>query len=169
ELARQTDEQGRLRIWAGSPAIHFFALPFLERLTRGGVQIPFHTARKKVPYLDASGRPVKPERENALKFERFIFDVLPLADRWVAVEASRHEEFQPLKNATGPDSPQTVQQAISDLAGDWLERAGVPVPRTPDGHAAVPLEISPLYALDADEVAAKVTRGMRIEGPTYLT
>jgi UDP-N-acetylglucosamine/UDP-N-acetylgalactosamine diphosphorylase len=169
ELARQTNENGQLRIWAGSPAIHFFALPFLERLTRGGVQIPFHTARKKVPYLDAAGRTVKPERENALKFERFIFDVLPLAERWTAVETTRREEFQPLKNASGTDSPQAVAQAISDLAGDWLEQAGVKVPRTPGGHAAVPLEISPLFALDAEELAAKVDRGMRIDGPTNLT
>src|SRR5262249_21907374 len=33
DLARQTDANGRLRIWAGSPAIHFFTLDFLERMT----------------------------------------------------------------------------------------------------------------------------------------
>ncbi len=166
-LAKQTDAGGRLRIWAGSPAIHLFALDFLDRVTRGAARIPFHVARKKVPHLDEQGRPVQPAKENALKFEMFIFDVLPLADRWVLQETSRREEFQPLKNAEGADSPAAVRQAVSDLAADWLAKAGVAVPRRPDGSAAVPLEISPLYALDADELAAKVDRSLRITGPTY--
>src|SRR5262249_25503068 len=151
-LAEQKDDQGRLRIWAGSPAIQIFAVDFLARVTRGQSQIPFHLARKKVPYLDEKGTLVKPGQENALKFEMFIFDVLPLAERWTVVETSRREEFMPLKNATGADSPQTVKQALGDLAADWLAQAGVAVPRQPDGSAAVPLEISPLFALDAAEL-----------------
>jgi UDP-N-acetylglucosamine/UDP-N-acetylgalactosamine diphosphorylase len=167
-LARQTDAAGRLHLWAGSPAIHIFAVDFLDRVTRDRRGMPFHVARKKVPYLDDAGRPVNPTRENALKFEMFIFDVLPLAQRWTVVETSRREEFVPLKNATGPDSPETVRQALCDLAGDWLQHAGAAVPRRPDGHVAVPLEISPLYALDAEELARKVDRGLRIQGPLYL-
>jgi UDP-N-acetylglucosamine/UDP-N-acetylgalactosamine diphosphorylase len=167
-LARKTDDQGRLYFWAGSPAIHIFGLDFLDRVTRHGGQMPFHVARKKVPCLNEEGETVQPERENALKFERFIFDVLPLADRWMVVETSRREEFVPLKNASGADSPDSVRQAMSDLAADWLTRAGASVPMTTDGHAAVPLEISPLYAMDAEEVASKVKPGLRITGPTYL-
>jgi UDP-N-acetylglucosamine/UDP-N-acetylgalactosamine diphosphorylase len=167
-LARKTDDQGRLYVWAGNPAIHIFRLDFLDRVTRHGGQMPFHVARKKVPFLNEDGETVQPDRENALKFERFIFDVLPLADRWTAVETSRREEFVPLKNASGPDSPDAVRQAMCDLAADWLARAGASVPMTADGHAAVPLEISPLYALDAEELAAKVKPGLRITGPTYL-
>lgn len=168
ELAHATDEQGRLRLWAGSPAIHYFDVEFLKRVTSGKARIPFHIARKKVPYVDESGNLVEPVEENAYKFERFIFDVLPLAERWAVVETSRREEFEPLKNATGLDSPATVQAAISNLAADWLGRAGVTVPRRPDGSAAVPLEISPLHALDAEELSAKVNPTMKIEGPTYL-
>jgi UDP-N-acetylglucosamine/UDP-N-acetylgalactosamine diphosphorylase len=168
ELARATDAAGRLCFSAGSPAIHIFDVDFLHRLTDGEVRIPFHIARKKVPYRDEQGREVHPERPNAIKFEMFIFDVLPLAQRWTVVETSRREEFEPLKNASGPESPASVKQALSNLAADWLESAGVQVPRTPTGDAAVPLEISPLYALDAEELAAKVDRRLRIEGPTYL-
>jgi UDP-N-acetylglucosamine/UDP-N-acetylgalactosamine diphosphorylase len=168
ELARQTDKHGRLRIWAGSPAIHILAVDFLSRLTEGGLRIPFHVAHKKVPYVDAKGNLVQPDRENALKFEMFIFDVLPLADRWTIVETSRREEFVPLKNASGPDSPTTVLQAISNLAGDWLEKAGVSVRRQSNGDTTVPLEISPLYALDTEELAAKIPPGLHIEGPLNL-
>ena len=168
ELANERDEQGRLRIWAGSPAIQIFSVSFLKRVTQGALRIPFHIARKKVSYLDEHGKLVQPAKENALKFEMFIFDVLPMADRWTVVETSRREEFVPLKNATGADSPGTVRQAISNLAGDWLEKAGVRIRRKANGDTSMPLEISPLYALDAEELARKVPRDMRIEGPTYL-
>ena len=57
---------------------------------------------------------------------------------------------------------------MSNLAGDWLEKSSIAVPRQPNGDTAVPLEISPLYALDAEELAAKVPPGLRIEGPLYL-
>jgi UDP-N-acetylglucosamine/UDP-N-acetylgalactosamine diphosphorylase len=168
-LARDTDEQGKLRIRAGSPAIHIFAVDFLRRVTQGRLRIPFHVACKKVPYLDDQGNLVTPSKENAFKFEMFIFDVLPLAERWTVVETSRREEFVPLKNAAGADSPATVRQALSNLAGAWLEKAGINVPRQPGGDVAFPLEISPLYALDVEELTAKVPRGLRIDGPLYLT
>jgi UDP-N-acetylglucosamine/UDP-N-acetylgalactosamine diphosphorylase len=168
ELARQTDKEGRLRFAVGSPAIHIFEVAFLKRITQGETRIPFHVARKKVPYLDDQGNPVEPDKENALKFEMFVFDALPRADRWAVVETSRREEFEPLKNATGRDSPESVRQAISNLAADWLAQAGVPVPRRADGAAEVPLEISPLHALDAEELASKVDRHLKISGPTYL-
>ena len=167
-LSQKRRDDGGLYFSAGSPAIHVFSVEFLERVTGHGGQMPFHIARKKVPFVNEGGQPVHPERENALKFERFIFDVLPLAERWTVVETSRREEFVPLKNASGPDSPETVRQAISDLAAEWLTQAGAPVPRTASGSAALPLEISPLYALDAEELATKVTHGLRITGPTYF-
>ena len=167
-LAHERDETGRLRLWAGSPAIHLFDLDFLARLTEGAGKLPFHIARKKVPHLDEMGRVVEPDRENALKFERFIFDVLPLAERWLVAETSHREEFAPLKNAEGADSPRTVEAALTNLAAEWLSRAGVEVPRTAGGEPAFALEVSPQVALDAEELAAKVDRRMKIKGPTYL-
>jgi UDP-N-acetylglucosamine/UDP-N-acetylgalactosamine diphosphorylase len=90
-----------------------------------------------------------------------------MAERWTVVEASRREEFVPLKNATGADSPEEVKQALSNVAADWLRAAGAAVP-TRGEDAAVPLEVSPLFALDAAELAAKVGPGTVIDGPTYL-
>jgi UDP-N-acetylglucosamine/UDP-N-acetylgalactosamine diphosphorylase len=168
ELGRQTDANGRLRLWAGSPAIHVFDLDFLARVTAHPDGMPFHVAKKKVPYLNDKGEMAQPDQENALKFERFIFDVLPLAERWTVVETSRAEEFSPLKNASGADSPQAVEQALSDLAADWLTRAGAEVPRNPDGSAAVPLEVSPLFAQDPAELTSRLRPGLRLRGPTYF-
>ena len=97
-----------------------------------------------------------------MKFEQFIFDALPLAERWTIVETDRAIEFEPLKNAIGPDSPATVRQRMSDLFGDWLEQAGAMVPRRSDGSVPFGIEISPLFALDAagaeDQARAGVGR-----------
>ena len=82
--------------------------------------------------------------------------------------ADRGVEFEPLKNATGPDSPATVRQRMSDLFAGWLEGAGVAVPRRGDGSVPFAIEISPLYALDAAELKAKLPPGLAIEGPLYL-
>jgi UDP-N-acetylglucosamine/UDP-N-acetylgalactosamine diphosphorylase len=168
DLAKETDAKGHLRLWAGNPAIHLFSVDFLCRITRGEMRLPFHVARKKVPHLNESGHDVQPVKENALKFETFIFDALPMAERGVVVESTRREEFAPVKNATGVDSPATAKQAISDLAADWLTRAGAQVPRDAEGAATVALEISPLFALDPEELATKVKKGTTITGPTYF-
>jgi UDP-N-acetylglucosamine/UDP-N-acetylgalactosamine diphosphorylase len=168
DVARQTDENGQLRIWAGNPAIHIFSTAFLTRVTNERTYLPFHVARKKVPFINEDGEQVQPETENALKFEMFIFDAFPLAERWVLLETTRPSEFVPLKNATGADSPELVRKAMSNQAAGWLENAGVKVPRTSAGDAAVPLEISPLFALNAAELARRVSKSLRITGPLYL-
>ena len=162
KLADEREPDGTLRYRAGNPAIHLFTVDFLERVTSTG-GLPFHIARKAVPHYDPErGEVVDPGREpNALKFERFIFDALPLAERWLAVETRREEEFAPLKNATGPDSPETVRAAQIALHLAWLERAGIAT----SGH---PVEISPLFALDADEIKAKLPREFTVKGPTHL-
>ncbi|MBV8678432.1 MAG: hypothetical protein JO355_14820, partial [Planctomycetaceae bacterium] len=128
----------------------------------------FHRALKKVPYVDESGALVQPTGPNAMKFERFIFDALPLAERWTIVETDRAVEFEPLKNATGPDSPATVRQRMSDLFADWLERAGATVPRRSNGTVPFGIEISPLFALDDEELRSKLEPGLVVEAPLYL-
>ena len=153
ELATQTTPDGRLRFWAASPAIHLFEVSFLERMTaEQGRAMPFHVARKKVPHLDDP----QPQTENALKFERFIFDVLPHAQRWLVVETRREDEFAPLKNAQGHDSPDTVRAALLAQATRWLEQAGA--------KAQGAVELSPLFALDADDLRRKVAAGSVVTG-----
>ncbi len=132
------------------------------------LKLPFHRAVKKVPYVDGAGVGVNPESPNAVKFERFIFDALPLTTRWALVETDRTREFEPLKNATGPDSPATVRQRMSDVFAGWLEGAGAALPRRSDGSVPFGLEISPLFALDQAELKSKIEPGLKVEGPLYL-
>lgn len=162
-MAEERATDGTLAFRAGNPAIHLFSVEFLERATTGSQRLPFHLARKKVPHFDpAIGAAITPATENALKFERFVFDALPLADRWLAVEARREDEFAPLKNATGPDSLETVQAAMTAQARRWLRAAGATVA----DEASV--EVSPLFALDADELKVKLPPGTAVADGTYL-
>jgi UDP-N-acetylglucosamine/UDP-N-acetylgalactosamine diphosphorylase len=168
ELAELREPDGGLQLWAGSIAVHVLERSFVERLVEGDVKLPFHRAIKKVPYVGDDGTIVKPEAPNAIKFERFIFDALPLASRFALVETDRAVEFEPLKNATGPDSPATVRQRMSDQFADWLETAGARVDRRPDGSVPFGIEISPLFALDAAELKSKLTPGLVVDGPLLL-
>lgn len=167
-LALATDEHGRPKLWAGNTAIHLFDIRFLERVVGIAEGIPWHIAKKKVSHLHPSGERVEPMTENALKFERFIFDVLPHAERWSVTPTTRADEFEPLKNAEGPESPATVRRALINHAGRWLAEAGVCVPRDHAGDVTSPLEISPLFALDKEELQTKISRTIKIDGPLYL-
>jgi UDP-N-acetylglucosamine/UDP-N-acetylgalactosamine diphosphorylase len=163
EVAQRRKADGSLAIWAGSIAVHAMDLAFLDRMAASAAGLPFHVAHKKVPYIDASGRRIEPASENALKFERFIFDLLPSASRAIVVEVDAREHFAPLKNASGEaDTPEKVRSQLAAVHARWLRAAGAEL------LEGVPVEISPLWALDAAETAARVTPGMKITEPTYF-
>jgi UDP-N-acetylglucosamine/UDP-N-acetylgalactosamine diphosphorylase len=162
EVARKTDAQGSLLLWAGSTAIHVFSRGFLAGLVDRQDALPFHVAHKKVPYCDEQGTLIEPQAENAYKFERFIFDLLPLADRALVLETDRATEFNPVKNASGADSPDATRAALVALYRAWLRSAGAEV------GDSTPVEISPLFALDADEVRAKIKPGSKYLEPTLI-
>ncbi|MEQ9337861.1 MAG: UTP--glucose-1-phosphate uridylyltransferase, partial [Miltoncostaeaceae bacterium] len=108
-LAEQRDAEGELVFWAGSIAVHCIDRSFAEALTGDDLRLPFHRALKVVPHVDDDDRAVSPEGPNAVKFETFLFDALAYAERTMAMEAERGEEFAPVKNGTGGDSPHTAR------------------------------------------------------------
>jgi len=164
EVARRRKPDGSLEIWAGSIAIHAMDTAFLEQMAASAEGLPFHLAYKKVAYVDSAGERVEPEEPNAVKFERFIFDLMPAARRAILVEVDPAEHFAPLKNASGAkeDTPEMVKAALVALHARWLRQAGAEVA---DG---VDVEIGPLWALDAADVASKLPPGTRIAKPTYF-
>ncbi len=162
ELRQQQESDGRLRFREGSIAIHIFSLAFLQRLQQSGITLPYHVAHKKVPCIDDQGQLQEPGAENGYKLEQFIFDALPHARASMVMQTSREDEFSPVKNNEGVDSPATARQAMCDLFGRWVEQAGGSVLRDSQQHVAVNLEVRPLFSLDADEFAARVPHGIRI-------
>jgi UDP-N-acetylglucosamine/UDP-N-acetylgalactosamine diphosphorylase len=154
ELAKKTDARGNLLFNAGSIAIHALRTSFVERLNEGGqLKLPWHRAEKKVPFVNEAGQPIKPEKPNAIKLEQFVFDAIPLANNPIVYTTRREEEFSPVKNAQGDDSPATSRRDQVRRAADWLELAGVNVRRT-NGEPP-PIEISPLFATSARQLKAR--------------
>jgi UDP-N-acetylglucosamine/UDP-N-acetylgalactosamine diphosphorylase len=169
EIAEQTDHDGELRYWGGSIAIHLFRREFLEELTDGPFALPFHLARKKVPFIDETGALVQPKEPNAVKFETFIFDCLPMAGAVGVVETSRAEEYEPLKNAEGDHSPEVIKRAITNKAYRWLRQAGLEVTCAGDATPSVPLEISPLAGVSPDDFKRRLKDLSPVTVPTAWT
>ena len=152
ENARQTNPDGSLKLWAGSIAVHIFKTEFFERMSQTAGSLPFHRAHKKVTYVGPDGNTIKPQQNNAVKFEKFIFDLLPSAANAIICEVDPADGFNAVKNAPPADAetPQHVKQAISDLHTRWLKGCGVDVA---DG---VTIEISPLFAADQKALQARI-------------
>ena len=125
EKALEKDAQARIKYRAGSPAIHVLRRDFVEQFANGENKLPYHRAEKKVAHLDQAGELVEPTEPNAVKFETFVFDALPLAKNPLILEADRMEEFSPVKNRTGVDSLESSQADQISRAKRWLRNAGV--------------------------------------------
>ena len=153
EYTEMTDEQckrltskGDLYFKYGSPAIHVFDRAFLAR--EASKAMPLHLAFKKIPVFDGK-KVVKPTEPNGYKFEKFIFDILPNAKRAAFLAFDQKDEFSPVKNAEGSDSPATCRADMMAKWARWFAATGVKVPE------GFPLEIDPVYAVDAEELAKK--------------
>lgn len=169
ELAHQRDETGQLKYRLGSIAIHVIGVEFVAHLNEGGTShhdfsLAFHRAEKKVACVDPeTGARIDPSEPNAVKLETFVFDALPLARKPIVYETDRIEEFAPIKNAEGADSPATCARIQTARAARWLESMGVDVPRRDDGEPDCTLELSPLTQLDPKAQApASIARGARL-------
>lgn len=165
DIAAETGDDGTLRLWAGNIAVHVFDVAFLDRMASQSDSLPFHIARKKVAFVDSNGNKVDPENANAIKFEKFIFDLLPHAENAIVVEINPADGFAAVKNAAGEktETAATSKKAISDQHRRWLAKCGVKVG---DGVA---VEINPKFALDADELAGKVDSATTIEAQKYFS
>src|ERR1017187_7070095 len=158
-LQRERDPStGALRYEAGSIAIHVIDREFIQRMARGADGLPFHRADKKISTVDADGREVRPGKANGVKFELFVFDALPSARRPVVVETSRADDFSPVKNAEGVDSPATCRAAQPRQFARWIRSVGASVPTDSTGLPEAPLEVSPLFGYDEGSFAESWSR-----------
>lgn len=145
---------GKLRFIAGSIAIHLLDREFIRRMATGADALPFHRADKKIPCLDAAGNLVKPEKANGVKFEMFVFDALPFAKNPVVIETDRADDFSPVKNAEGIDSPKTCADDQVRQFARWANANGAAVPVDATGLPPFAFEVSPMFGYDEDSFAA---------------
>jgi UDP-N-acetylglucosamine/UDP-N-acetylgalactosamine diphosphorylase len=183
-MQRETLANGALRYSAGSIAIHVIDREFARRMAGGhspelGVKgselggaepltpnpelltgagtpaLPFHRADKKIVTVDASGQPVKPEKANGVKFEMFVFDAIPYARNSIVIETARADDFSPVKNAEGLDSPKTCREDQLRQFARWLKSAGAGVTTDATGLPSATVEVSPLFGYDAETFATR--------------
>ncbi len=163
-LLYQKDADGKLTYRAGSPAMHVISRDFIKRIATSSKDFTPHVAHKKVPFINDDGALVKPAEPNAIKLEFFLFDALPLANNPLILETERAEQFAPIKNATGDDSPDSCRAALNARAHNWLAKAGVAVS---DG---LTIELSPRSFVDAEDIAANRAKfeGLPADGTVYV-
>lgn len=109
-----TNSDGSLTFDGGNIAVHLFKVSSLRKLQTS--KLPWHTARKTVCGI-----------ENCWKFEQFLFDAFPQLGTMIPFGVIREDEFSPVKNADGNDSPKTARTMIGKLHREWLRKAHVDV------------------------------------------
>jgi UDP-N-acetylglucosamine/UDP-N-acetylgalactosamine diphosphorylase len=161
-MQQETEADGQLRYAAGSIAIHILDREFARRMAssaagegadRESGSLAFHRANKKIPTVDTTGAPLKPTEPNGVKFEMFVFDAVPFARNPVVIETLRPDDFSPVKNAEGLDSPKTCRDDQLRQFARWLTANGASVPVDKTGLPEVTIEVSPLFGYDEESFA----------------
>ena len=161
-LSDAEDSTGKLLYGAGNICNHYLNVDFMVKRLFPNLFESYHIAKKKIAYLDPATRStITPTNHNGIKMEMFIFDVFPLADKWLVMEVDRADEFAPVKNEPGSkeDSPDTARSLLSRQAIRWLQCAGAVVvdkhdcpvdlasfPKVLPDHSEYVCEISPLVS-----------------------
>ena len=112
EMANLRDDDRSLVYGDANAIFHLYNIKGLEKVSE--LSLPYHTAKKKATYMDENGKIVNGDKPNAYKFEMFIFDSYEMFDDVVVLRVKREEEFAPIKNAQGQDSPETARKLYKD-------------------------------------------------------
>lgn len=153
QAERTAPESGALVFSAAHICVNWFSLQFVRRVSHDpACELPLHVARKRM-------RAVSPDKTEAvatvleevdcIKLEMFIFDAFPFARKLVVMLVPREEEFAPVKNATGVDSPETARVIFSEWAKRKVAAAGGNLGAGAHDPALL-LEVSPLLSYDGE-------------------
>lgn len=115
DKAQMRDDNGELVFGEAHFGNNFMSRTLLEKIANQ--KLPVHAAKKKNQYLDKNGKMIVPESPNTYKFEAFIFDAFEVADDFLILRTKREEEFAPIKNKEGADSPETAKELYMNYYG----------------------------------------------------
>ena len=107
EMAEATNGNGELVYGESHILCNLFSVKAIEEISKN--ELPYHSAFKKAKYMDENGNIVTSDKPNAYKFEAFLFDAFESLDDMAILRVKREEEFAPVKNAEGVDSPETAR------------------------------------------------------------
>lgn len=112
EMAYESDAQGELLYGESHILCNMFSMEALKQIEKE--KLPYHTAFKKSTYIDEMGNEIVPPVPNAYKFETFIFDAFNKFEDMLVFRTLREEEFAPIKNKEGQDSPETARRLYKE-------------------------------------------------------
>ena len=112
EMSEEINENGELKYGEGHILCNLFNIAVIEKTSEE--KLPYHSQFKKCNYIDKAGNVVKVDKPNAYKFENFLFDVFEKLDEIVVLRVKREEEFAPIKNAEGVDSPESARKLFDN-------------------------------------------------------
>lgn len=113
EMANATTEDGELVFAESHILCNLFSLQAIEEISKD--KLPYHSAFKKATYINKEGNLVKGEKPNAYKFEAFLFDAFESLEDMAILRVKREDEFAPVKNAEGVDSPTTAKELYNNF------------------------------------------------------
>ena len=111
-MAELRDEKGELLYGEAHIMCNLFTIDALKKIAEK--ELEYHVANKKTNYLDENGEFIEVSEPNAYKFEAFIFDAFNFFDDISILRGRREEDFAPVKNKTGNDSPETAIKLYND-------------------------------------------------------
>lgn len=112
ELLRACNSDGELLYGDAHFGCNFFSIDLLEKIE--DEKLPMHAALKKNVYMNSKG---EHEEINSYKFEAFIFDVFSATDDVLILRIVKDDEFAPVKNKEGNESPETAVELYKKFYG----------------------------------------------------
>ena len=108
KMAEEIDQNGELKYGESHIMCNLFTIDAIEKISKEPLM--YHSAFKKNSYIDENGKEVIPEEPNSYKFESFIFDAFEFFDDIAIMRGKREDDFAPVKNKEGADSPKTAKE-----------------------------------------------------------
>lgn len=108
KMAEETDSDGELKFGESHIMCNLYTIEAIEKISKEILM--YHSAFKKNSYIDLDGKEIIPQEPNSYKFESFIFDAFEFFDDIAILRGKREDDFAPVKNKDGVDSPKTAKE-----------------------------------------------------------
>ena len=125
KMAEEVDENGELKYGESHIMCNLYTIDAIEKISKEILM--YHSAFKKNSYIDEKGIEVVPDKPNSYKFESFIFDAFEFFDDIAILRGKREDDFAPVKNKDGVDSPKTAKELYEKFWEKQKKEGKIPV------------------------------------------
>lgn len=108
KMAEEINSNGELKYSESHIMCNLFTIEAIEKISKE--PLIYHSAFKKNSFINEEAQEVIPTEPNSYKFESFIFDGFELFDDIAILRGKREDDFAPVKNKDGVDSPKTAKE-----------------------------------------------------------